>query len=374
MKTILITGSQGFVGSTLKLALQRLPQEESVEILEFTSKDSLESLSSLVDQADLIFHLAGANRPKDLKDFETVNCGLTQSLIEYAKQSSKIPTIVFTSSTQATRDNDYGRSKLAAENALVQYNNQTDSPVCIYRLPNVFGKGSRPNYNTVVATFCHNIARKQDIQVNDPSIELTFVYIDEVVRCLMRHLASPATKEVFHEVEETFEVTLGALAAQIKTIGKVRETLKIPDLSDKFTKYLYSTYLSFLPEDDFGYDVELRTDDRGWLFEWIKSDSLGQIFVSTTKPGVTRGNHYHDTKVEKFCLIQGQGCIRFRMLDFDQVIEYPVDDKTIRVIDIPPGYTHSIENTGDQNMIVLFWANEIFNPQRPDTYWVPVIE
>jgi UDP-2-acetamido-2,6-beta-L-arabino-hexul-4-ose reductase len=374
MKTILITGSQGFVGKSLKVALQRLPEDNAVKILEFTSKDPLESLAGLVDQADVVFHLAGANRPQNVEDFQTVNCGLTQSLAECAEKSSSPPAIVFTSSTQATRDNDYGRSKLGAETLLGEYQTQTGNPVAIYRLPNVFGKGSRPKYNTVVATFCHNIARKQDIQVNDPSVELTFVYIDEVVRCLMNHLDAPATKEIFHDVEETFEVTLGELADKIQTIGKVRQTLKIPDLSDTFTKYLYSTYLSFLPEDEFGYDVELRTDDRGWLFEWIKSDSLGQIFVSTTKPGITRGNHYHDTKVEKFCLIQGQGCIRFRMLDSDQVIEYPVDDKTIRVLDIPPGYTHSIENTGDQNMIVLFWANEIFNPQRPDTYWVPVIE
>ena len=374
MKTILITGSQGFIGKSLKVALQRLPEENAVKVLEFTSKDSLESLSGLVDQADIVFHLAGANRPKNVEDFQTVNCGLTQSLTESAKNSSSPPAIIFTSSTQATRDNDYGRSKLGAENVLTEYQSETGNPIAIYRLPNVFGKGSRPQYNTVVATFCHNIARKQDIQVNDRSVELTFVYIDEVVRCLISHLDAPATKEAFHDVEETFQVTLGELADQIQTIGKVRETLKIPDLSDKFTKYLYSTYLSFLHEDDFGYDVEMRTDDRGWLFDWIKSDSLGQIFVSTTKPGITRGNHYHDTKVEKFCLIQGQGCIRFRMLDSDQVIEYPVDDKTIRVLDIPPGYTHSIENTGDQNMIVLFWANEIFNPQRPDTYWVPVIE
>ncbi len=374
MKTILITGSQGFIGKSLKVALERLPEEDAVKVLEFTSKDSPESLAGLVDQADIVFHLAGANRPKHVEDFQTVNCGLTESLTEAAKNSSSPPAIIFSSSTQATRDNDYGRSKLAAENVLTEYQRETGNPVAIYRLPNVFGKGSRPQYNTVVATFCHNIARKQDIQVNDPSVDLTFVYIDEVVRCLIRHLDASATEKVFQEVQETFDVTLGDLAEQIQAIAKVRQTLKIPDMSDKFTKYLYSTYLSFLPEDDFGYDVELRTDDRGWLFEWIKSDALGQIFVSTTKPGITRGNHYHDTKVEKFCLIQGQGCIRFRMLDSDQVIEYPVDDKTIRVLDIPPGYTHSIENTGDQNMIVLFWANEIFNPQRPDTHWVPVIK
>lgn len=373
MKTILITGSQGFIGKSLKVALQRLPQEHAVDILEFTSKDSVEFLSSLVEQSDIVFHLAGANRPKNMKDFQNVNCGLTQSLTQCAKNSSSPPAIIFSSSTQATRDNDYGRSKLAAENVLSEYQSETGNPVAIYRLPNVFGKGSRPNYNTVVATFCHNIARKQDIQVVDPAVELTFVYIDEVVRCLMQHLDASATKDVFYEVEETFEITLGSLADQIQTIAKVRETQLIPDMSDLFTKYLYSTYLSFLPEDDFGYDVELRTDDRGWLFEWIKSESLGQIFVSTTKPGITRGNHYHDTKVEKFCLIQGQGCIRFRMLGSDQVIEYPVNDKAIRVLDIPPGYTHSIENTGDQNMIVLFWANEIFNPQRPDTHGVPVI-
>lgn len=374
MKTILITGAQGFIGRNLKIALQRLPQEDSVEVLEFNSSHDLDLLPFLVNRSDVIFHLAGANRPVHVDDFEKVNCGLTHSLVQCVKESSGRPEIVFASSTQATRDNDYGRSKLAAENLLKEFQTETNNPVCIYRLPNVFGKGSRPQYNSVVATFCHNVARDMDIQINDPATELKLVYIDEVVRCLMRHLSLDASREIYGDVVETFAVTLGELAERIRTIAKICDSLKIPDLSDRLTKYLHSTYLSFLPDDGFGYDVDLRTDERGWLFEWLKSDSFGQIFVSTTKPGITRGNHYHDTKVEKFCLIQGQGCIRFRRLDVDEIIEYPISDQAIKVVDIPPGYTHSIENTGDQNMIVLFWANEIFNPQRPDTHWEPVIE
>lgn len=374
MKTILITGSQGFIGRNLMLALQRLPEEDAVTIKEFTSQDSIETLSNLVDQADVIFHLAGVNRPQKVTDFQKVNCELTESLITSAKKSSRRPTIIFTSSAHALRDNDYGRSKLAAENLLHAYHEETENPIFIYRLPNVFGKGSRPHYNTVVATFCHNMARGLKVQINDPACELTLVFIDEVVRCLMRHLIPQPAVEAFQSVDETFSITLGDLATQIRTIAEIRQSLKIPDLSDNFTKYLYSTFLSFVPQDDFGYEVELKEDDRGWLFEWLKSDSLGQIFVSTTKPGATRGNHYHDTKIEKFCLIQGQGCIRFRLLNSDQVIQYPINDETIRVVDIPPGYTHSIENTGDQNMIVLFWTNEIFNPKRPDTHWVPVVQ
>ena len=238
----------------------------------------------------------------------------------------------------------------------------------------VFGKWSRPNYNTVVATFCYNISRELEIQINDPAHQMTLVYIDEVVRCFLRHLDPEASPKLTEQVDETFEISVGELADRIRTIHNIRGSLKMPDVSDKFNKYLYTTYLSQLPHDQFSYPATIRNDERGWLFELIKSDHFGQIFVSTTKPGITRGNHYHDTKIEKFCLIQGSGTIRFRLLECDEIIEYPVNDQSIQIVDIPPGFTHSIENTGDQNMIVLFWANEIFNPDTTDTYWVPVIQ
>ncbi len=374
MKNILVTGSAGFVGKNLVTALTRRPDADAVNVLTFTSTDDESVPADRMAEADVVFHLAGANRPPSEEDFQKVNADLTARLVAIAEGLEDAPAIVFSSSTQAQLDNPYGRSKLAAEQLLTDYHQRTGNPVRIYRLPNVFGKWSRPDYNTVVATFCHNVSRGIELQVNDPAHKLTLVYVDEVVRAFLRHVDQPDALGLHESVEETFDVTVGELADTLNQLHAIRQTLKIPDLSDRFTKCLYSTYLSFLDEDNFASGVDLKVDERGWLFELIKSDTFGQMFVSTTKPGITRGNHYHDTKVEKFCLINGEGVIRFRMPELDEVIEYPVNDKEIKVVDIPPGYTHSIENTGKENMIVLFWANEVFDPNRMDTYWVPVIQ
>lgn len=373
MKTVLVTGADGFIGRNLTTALERYNQCE-IEILSFTSCDSLEKLASQVKRSDLIYHLAGANRPADPIDFQTINTGLTGSLVKILEQTGRSIPVVFSSSTQVSRDNPYGRSKLAAEDTLNDHHRRTGNPVAIYRIPNVFGKWSRANYNTVVATFCHNVARDQDIQINDPDAEMTLVYIDEVVRCFLRHLDIDNPSSGSCDVEETFRISIGELARRIRSFRSIRQSLEIPDLTNSLTRYLYSTYLSFLPQDNFAYPVELRQDDRGSLFELLKSKSFGQLFVSTTKPGITRGNHYHDTKVEKFCLIRGSAIVRLRQLRSESVLEYAVDDQNIRVVDVPPGYTHSIENTGTHEMIVLFWANEIFDADQPDTYWVPVIK
>ena len=226
----------------------------------------------------------------------------------------------------------------------------------------------------MLATFCHNIARGLDISVSDPEHELELVYIDDVVAAFMRHLDDEyATDRQRCTVSRTFRVTLGELAERIRSLYAIRETLMIPDLADDFMKCLHATYLSFLPEDDFASAAKMFTDERGWLFELIKSEHFGQIFVSKTLPGITRGDHYHDTKLEKFCVIQGQGIIRFRKINSSEILEYPVDDTTISVVDIPPGYTHSIENNGDVEMICLFWANQVFDPEVPDTYWEKVL-
>lgn len=245
--------------------------------------------------------------------------------------------------------------------------------MAVYRLPGVFGKWSRPNYNTVVATFCHNIARGLDISISNPEYELELVYIDDVVAEFLRHLddyGDPTRQR--YTVPRTFRVTLGELAERIQQLHAIRESLMIPDLADDFMKCLYATYLSFVPEDDFASPVTMRSDERGWLFELIKSEHFGQIFVSKTLPGITRGDHYHDTKLEKFCVIQGRGVIRFRHIHSDEILEYPVDDAVIRVVDIPPGYTHSIENVGNTEMICLFWADQVFDHEHPDTFWEKV--
>ena len=372
MKTVLITGAAGFIGKNLVAALKR---RDDVRLILFDVNTDPVVLDAGLAEADLIYHLAGVNRPKDESEFMTGNAGLTERMLARLAELGRTPTFILSSSAQAALDNPYGKSKKAAEDAVLKFNNKTKAPVCVYRLPGVFGKWSRPDYNTVVATFCHNLAHGLDITVNDPNREMELVYIDDVVAAFLRHLdGAPDPADQRYTVGRTFRVTLGELADRIRRLHAIRETLTVPDLSDDLMKCLHATYLSFLPDDGFGYPVKRITDNRGWLFELIKSEPFGQIFVSKTFPGVTRGNHYHDTKVEKFCVIQGQGLIRFRRIDSDKILEYPVDDLAIKVVDIPPGYTHSIENTGAGEMICLFWANRIFSPERPDTNFDPVIQ
>ena len=372
MKTVLITGAAGFIGKNLVTALKR---RDDVRLILFDVNTDTAVLDAGLAEADLIFHLAGVNRPKDGSEFVTGNTGLTEQMLAGLAELGRTPTFVISSSAQAELDNPYGKSKKAAEDAVLKFNKETSAPVCIYRLPGVFGKWSRPNYNTVVATFCHNLARGLEITINEPDREMELVYIDDVVAAFLRHLdGAPDPARQCYSVDRTFRVTLGELAERIRQLHAIREVLTVPDLSDDLMKCLHASYLSFLPEDGFGYPVKLNTDNRGWLFELIKSEHFGQIFVSKTLPGITRGNHYHDTKVEKFCVIQGQGVIRFRLIDSNRILEYPLDDRAIKVVDIPPGYTHSIENTGEGEMICLFWANQIFAPERPDTYFDPVIQ
>lgn len=372
MKTVLITGTDGFVGKNLVAALKR---HDDVRPILFDVNTDPAVLDAGLAEADLIYHLAGVNRPKDVSQFVTGNTRLTERMLARLVELGRRPTFVLSSSAQVELDNPYGRSKKAAEDAVLKFNDRTGAPVCVYRFPGIFGKGSRPDYNTVVATFCHNIARGLDITINDPNREMELVYIDDVVAAFLRHLdGAPDPARQRYSVGRTFRVTLGELADRIRRLHAIRETLTVPDLSDDLMKCLHATYLSFLPENGFGYPVKLNTDNRGWLFELIKSPHFGQIFVSKTIPGITRGNHYHDTKVEKFCVIQGQGVIRFRQIDSEQILEYPVDGREIKVVDIPPGYTHSIENTGEGEMICLFWANQIFAPERSDTYFNPVIK
>ncbi len=378
MKNVLITGSKGFIGKNLTEALRR---NNDVVIKTFDIDDDLVLLESHIRDADFIYHFAGVNRPQNPAEFETGNAHLTASLVDILERSGSVVPILLTSSIQAERDNPYGKSKKAAEDILVGYKKRTGAPIYIYRLPGVFGKWSRPNYNTVVATFCHNIARGLEINISDPNYEMELVYIDDVVRHFIGHLDQPhppsgkgkdAEDTCFYKIDRIFKVTLGGLAAKIYSLRDLRTTLKVPDLSDYFMRCLHATYLSFLDTKNFSYPLDIKTDNRGSLFELIKSEHFGQIFVSKTYKGITRGNHYHDSKVEKFCVIQGKAAIRFRHVLNKDVIKYLVSDEKIEVVDIPPGYTHHIENLSDGEMIVLFWANQIFNPDNLDTYFEPV--
>ena len=369
-KTILITGAEGFIGKNL---YYRLKENDQYNLLRYDQNNTQSELKSFVEQADFIFHLAGVNRPKKSSEFKEVNLGLTAQIIEELINLNKNTPILISSSTQALLDNDYGKSKKQAEEALVDYAKNHSGNIIIYRLTNVFGKWSLPNYNSVVSTFCHNIAHNLPISINNPNAEVKLVYIDDVINHFISHLNSAQVKESdILEVTPVFVVTLQYLADTLYAFRESRDTLQIPRMDDTFIKCLYSAYLSYLPEKEFSYNPMERKDDRGKLVELIKGNTFGQLFVSTTKKGIIRGNHYHHSKVEKFVVVKGSAVIRFKKIDSDKVLSYRVSDDPIEVVDIPPGYTHHIENTGNDEMIVLFWANEIFNPDTPDTSYMKV--
>jgi UDP-2-acetamido-2,6-beta-L-arabino-hexul-4-ose reductase len=298
--------------------------------------------------------------------------GLTEQLCQILRESRRSPKIVFSSSIQAELDNLYGASKAKAEKALQTFAAETGACVRIYRLKNLFGKWCRPNYNSVTATFCHNIAKDLPISVSDPAREVEMSYVDDVVSAFLAEIdGQQAGGEAGAEIP-SYRIRLGDLAGRIQAFHEMRTTLTLPDFSDWFNRALYATYLSYFAPAARGYNLESKSDARGSLAEFIKEKHFGQIFVSRTKPGVTRGNHYHHTKTEKFFVVEGEGLIRMRSVEGGPVEAYSVTGSAYRVIDIPPGFTHSIANVGTKEMVTLFWSSEMFDPNRPDTYYLPV--
>ena len=373
MKTVLVTGSEGFIGKNLIVRLQKL---NNIVIKSFDKEDSIETLKKFLSESDFIFHLAGVNRPENLEEFEKVNVGLTKALIELLEEMNKKIPIVITSSIQAEFDNPYGKSKKMAEDELIKYAKKNSVPVYIYRLPNVFGKWSRPNYNSVVSTFCYNISHNLGIAISDPKRELELAYIDDVIVEFISLLnrENGDFHKYYYNIKRTFKVTLGELADKLYEIRDIRNTLFVPDLSNNFMKFLHATCLSYLDKDDLLYEMDLKEDNRGSFVELMKSKTFGQVSISRSKKGVVRGNHYHHTKNEKFCVIKGEAVIKLRNILEDKTISYYVSDKKIEIVDIPPGYTHFIENLteGNSEMILLIWANEIFDPENHDTYYCEV--
>jgi UDP-2-acetamido-2,6-beta-L-arabino-hexul-4-ose reductase len=366
---IVVTGAGGFIGKNLCAALDGI---DNVEVNRVFSTTHKEEYSPWIGEADVIYHLAGVNRSKDSSEFVTGNTNFTKEILEVAAEGSNVPTVIISSSTQALMDNDYGKSKRAAEELIEEYALNGKIHGAIYRLPGVFGKWSRPNYNSVVSTFCNNVANDLPLEVRDKSFALPLVYIDDVVQAFLSHLNFRFEGIGNFEITPVFNTTLGELADIISSFPGLRESLCAPKVGKSLEKRLYSTYLSYLPSDKFSYPMELKKDNRGDLFEWIKSEDFGQVFISTTKPGITRGNHYHNTKTEKFLVIRGEAEIGFRQIDSDQTITYKVNGSEPTVVDIPTGYTHNITNTGETELITLFWANEIFDTERPDTYFLKV--
>ena len=381
---ILVTGARGFVGRNLVSQLRNIRDGKiknhvlsgtDLEILEYDVDTDPSLLDDYCRQADFVFNLAGVNRPKDQAEFMKGNFGFASTLLDTLKKHGNACPVMISSSTQAALDNPYGESKRAGEELMFGYARGTGAKVLVYRFPNVFGKWCRPNYNSAVATFCHNIAHGLPIQVNDPNVVMHLVYIDDVVEELIGALGGQEHRQGdYCEVPVVHTVTLGRIVELLYSFKESRNTLGVPDLGDAFTKKLYSTYLSYLPEDAFGYPLKMNVDARGSFTEIIRTPDRGQFSVNISKPRITKGNHWHHTKNEKFLVVSGKGVIRFRdMNDPDgQVLEYFVSGDKLEVIDIPTGYTHNIENLGDTDMVTFMWCNECFDPERPDTYFEEV--
>lgn len=380
---VFVTGAKGFVGRNLCAQLNNIKEAKARcygdlvvdEVFEYDIESTEAELERYCQEADFVFNLAGVNRPKDQSEFMTGNFGFASMLLDALKKHKNTCPVMISSSTQAAQDNPYGESKRAGENLLFEYSKDTGAKVLIYRFPNVFGKWCKPNYNSAVATFCNNIANGLDIQVNDPSVVMNLVYVDDVVNELIAALVGDENRvENYCAVPTVYTITLGEIVDLLYAFKANRVNLNVPNVGNAFEKKLYSTYLSYLPKDQFSYPLKMNVDDRGSFTEIIRTNDRGQFSVNISKPHITKGNHWHHTKNEKFVVVSGSGVIRFRKMNEPsaEVIEYFVSGDKIEVVDIPTGYTHNIENLGDTDMVTFMWCNECFDAQHPDTFFETV--
>lgn len=395
---ILVTGARGFVGKNLVAALRNIrdnkdrthPELDIREIYEYDTDDSPEQLTAYAKSADFVFHLAGVNRPKTAKEYLPGNTGSLEALLAALQNADNRCPVMLASSAQASlvgryAGSEYGKAKLACEDRLRTYAAESSAEALIYRFPNVFGKWCRPNYNSAVATFCHNIANDLPVMVNDPAMELELVYIDDLVSELLTALSgqahrcdydglTPVPGEDFCRVPVTHRVTLGRIVELLHSFHAQPETLLLPDIPEgSFEKKLYSTYLSYLPPEKMAFPLKMNVDARGSFTELLKTQSCGQFSVNITKPGVTKGQHWHHSKWEFFIVVAGHGLIRERRLDSDEILEFEVSGERIEAVHMLPGYTHSITNlSGTDDLVTLMWANECFDPQHPGTFFEEV--
>ena len=386
---ILVTGANGFVGRNLCSQLRNIAEGKArwydcpsdLTIFEYDVDSPKESLDDYCKEADFVFNLAGVNRPKDPAEFMQGNFGFASLLLDTLKRHHNACPVMISSSIQALLDNPYGESKRAGEKLLFDYAEATGARVLVYRFPNVFGKWCRPNYNSAVATFCNNIANDLPITVNDPSVKMHLVYIDDVVDELIGALSGKEHRNgLFCEVPVTHHITLGGIVDLLHSFHDMHDNLEVPDFSDAFARKLYSTYLSYLPEEKTIYPLKMNIDQRGSFTEIIRTPDRGQVSINISKPGITKGQHWHHTKNEKFVVVSGHGLIQLRREGVDEqgnpypVREYEVSGEHIQVVEMLPGFTHNIINLSDtDDLVTLMWANEAFNPNRPDTYFDPVI-
>lgn len=380
---ILVTGAKGFVGRNFVSQLHNIQsgkarnygmEGKELTVFEYDVNSDASELDVYCCQADFVFNLAGVNRPKEPSEFMKGNFGFASTLLDTLKKYGNTCPVMLSSSTQAAQDNPYGESKRAGEQLMFDYSKETGAKVLVYRFPNVFGKWCRPNYNSAVATFCHNIAHDLPIQVNDPDVVMNLVYVDDVVDELIAALnGREHRKGGYCEVPVVHTITLGSIAVLIKSFRRMSENLDVPDLSDAFTKKLYSTYLSYLPVEKFRYPLKMNVDERGSFTEIIRTADRGQFSVNISKPGITKGQHWHHTKNEKFVVVSGHGLIQLRKIGCEEIIEFEVSGDRIEAVEMIPGYTHNIINLSEtEDLVTVMWCNECFNPERPDTYFEKV--
>ena len=361
---ILVTGADGFIGKNLRVALSERNEFTVLPVIRATTPAELAQAAA---GADAVIHLAGVNRPQDVAEFATGNADFTARLCDVLRATGRAIPVAFASSIQAERDNPYGVSKRSAEEHLAAYGADAGAPIAIYRLANVFGKWCRPNYNSAVATFCHNIARGLPVQINDPNAEIRLVYVDDVVGELLRFLAAPKQGVVHAEAGPVYTSTVGELARQIGAFGEVRDSLLTERVGEGLVRALYATYVSYLPPEAFSYPVRKYGDERGVFVEMLKTRDSGQFSFFTAHPGITRGGHYHHTKTEKFLVIKGRARFRFRHILTDETYVLDTSGAEPVIVETIPGWAHDITNMGDDEMVVMLWANEIFDRARPDT-------
>lgn len=383
---ILVTGAKGFIGKNLIATMHNIAAgkdrsyglDTDIEILEYDIDTDKTLLDGYCKEADFVYHLAGVNRPKEAKEYMEGNFGFTSELLELLERHHNSCPIMLSSSIQAALANPYGESKKAGEDLLFAYGKKVGTEVYIYRFPNVFGKWCRPNYNSAVATFCNNIARDLPITVNDPSVDMTLVYIDDVVRELIGILQGTANRKQdgYCYVPIEHKIKLGEIVDLLYKFAEQPQSLEIPEIpNNSFAKKLYATYLSYLPKDKVAFPLKMNVDDRGSFTELLKTEKCGQVSINISKPRITKGQHWHHTKWEFFMVVSGHGLIQQRRIDSDEVLNFEVSGDKIEAVHMLPGYTHHIINLSDtDDLVTVMWANEQFDSNRPDTYFEPVEE
>lgn len=367
---ILITGSNGFIAKNL---IAELKNRKYGELLLCSRDTATELLEQYIEKCDILIHLAGVNRPQNEKEYYTGNVGFTEVIVNLLEKKKKRIPIIYSSTVMTSRHEFYRECKQEAEKRLQEYSEKSGSSLSVFRLSNVFGKWCRPNYNSVVATFCYNISHTQSIKINDPDAQLELVYIDDVIEKIIACIEEGSCKaEMYPKIRESYQITVGELAEILYSFKNTREQLEIPHIENDLKKKLYSTYLSYLEPEDYCYELKMNRDERGSFTEFMHLQNLGQISINVAKPGIVKGNHWHHTKVEKFLVVKGTASIKLRHIITGKITEFITSGDKMEVVDIPAGYAHNLTNLGNEDLVTIMWANEVFDPQKPDTYYEEV--